>query len=124
MLTITPQMKIFLACEPVDFRCGIDRLAAICRQRLQVEPLDGALFLFCNKRRNALKILNFDGTGFWLFYKRFSRQQIKWWPTEDTSTLSAREIQVLLWQGDPSSADYVQEWRRLPQPTCSPNLDL
>jgi transposase len=61
MIQITPQMRIFLAVEPVDFRKGIDGLAALCRQKLQCEPLEGARFVFSSRRRTSLKILVYDG---------------------------------------------------------------
>lgn len=57
MLSIGPQQRILLAVEAVDFRKGIDGLGAVCRQRLQAEPLSGALFVFVNRRRSALKLL-------------------------------------------------------------------
>jgi len=66
MIQITPQMRILLAVEPADFRKGIDGLAQLCRQRLQADPLSGAMFVFSNRRRKALKILVYDGQGFWL----------------------------------------------------------
>ena len=61
MIQLTPQMRLLLAVEPVDFRKGIDGLAQVCRQRLQVDPLAGALFIFSNRRRRAIKILVYDG---------------------------------------------------------------
>ena len=66
MIQITPQMRICLAIEPVDFRKGIDGLAQLCRQKLQVDPMAGVLFVFANRRRKALKVLVYDGQGFWL----------------------------------------------------------
>ena len=66
MIQLTPQMRILLAVEPADFRKGIDGLAQLCRQRLQDDPLSGALFVFANRRRKALKLLVYDGQGFWL----------------------------------------------------------
>ena len=48
MLQLTPQTRVFLACEPADFRRGIDGLAALCRQRLGADPMDGAIFVFRN----------------------------------------------------------------------------
>jgi hypothetical protein len=61
MIQITPHMRILLAVEPVDFRKGIDGLAQLCRQRLQSDPMAGAVFVFSNRRRKALKILCYDG---------------------------------------------------------------
>ena len=65
MIQIAPQMRILLAVEPVDFRNGIDGLAQICRGVLAEEPFSGTVFVFCNRRRTALKLLAYDGQGFW-----------------------------------------------------------
>jgi len=65
MLQVVPQMRIFVACEPVDFRRGIDGLAAACRLCLDEDPFSGAVFLFRNRNRTAIKILTYDGSGFW-----------------------------------------------------------
>jgi len=117
MLQVVPQMRIFAACEPVDFRRGIDGLAAECRRILGEDPFSGAVFLFRNRSRTALKILTYDGTGFWLCHKRFSKGRLKWWPGEGNYSLAARELQVLLWNGDPRSARYGEDWRRVGQPS-------
>ena len=69
MIQITPQMRILVAVEPVDFRKGIDGLAAPCREALGSDPLGGALFIFCSRRRHAIKIVTYDGQGFWLCQK-------------------------------------------------------
>ena len=60
MIQLVPQLKILLAVEPVDFRKGIDTLAAVCRQRLAQDPLSGALFVFRNRSGTALKMLVYD----------------------------------------------------------------
>ena len=52
MIQITPQMRLLLAVEPVDFRKGIDGLVAVCRQKLTLDPMAGALFVFSNRRRH------------------------------------------------------------------------
>jgi transposase len=63
MIQITPQMRILLAVEPVDFRKGIDGLAGLCRQVLATDPLAGALVVFRSRSRRALKCLVYDGYG-------------------------------------------------------------
>ena len=63
MIQITPQMRIWLVVEPVDFRKGIDGLAQVCRQQLKVDPMAGALVVFSSRRRKALKFLMYDGYG-------------------------------------------------------------
>ena len=66
MLQLTPQSRIFVATEPVDFRKGIDGLAAVCRQALGDNPLEGAVSVFRNRAGTALKLLLYDGQGYWL----------------------------------------------------------
>src|SRR5438132_10412064 len=66
MLQLTPQSRIFVATEPVDFRKGVDGLAAVCRRALGANPLNGALYVFRNRPGTTLKILCYDGQGYWL----------------------------------------------------------
>ena len=115
MLQLTPQSRIFLAVAPVDFRNGIDGLAAVCRQAFAQNPLDGALYVFRNRAGTALKLLYFDGQGYWLCLKRFSTGRLRWWPLADSATvrLAARELQVLLWNGYPDQAAMAADWRRV-----------
>ncbi len=116
MIQITPHMRIWVAVEPVDFRAGIDGLAAACRQRLQADPLSGALFVFRNRARTAIRILVYDGQGFWLCSKRLSTGRFAFWPDAQTPgrTLAACELQVLIMGGDPARANAAPAWRRLP----------
>lgn len=116
MIQITPHMRIWVAVEPLDFRAGIDGLAAACRQRLQADPLSGALFVFRNRARTAIRILVYDGQGFWLCSKRLSSGKFAFWPDARTPSraLQACELQVLLMGGDPMRATAAPDWRRLP----------
>jgi transposase len=115
MLQLTPQSRILLATEPVDFRKGIDGLAAVCRQVLREQPLSGAVFVFRNRAATALKLLVYDGQGFWLCTKRLSQGRFHWWtPTRGVSArLAARELQILLWNGHPDQARMAEDWRQL-----------
>lgn len=116
MIQITPHMMILVAVDPIDFRAGIDGLAAICRRRLDADPFSGGLFVFRNRRRNAIKILCYDGGGYWMCHRRLSRGRLAFWPdgTTAASTLEACELQVLLMGGDPTQANVPVPWRRLP----------
>jgi transposase len=67
MLQLTPQSRVFVAVEPVDFRQGIDGLGGLCRRVLAHNPLDGAIYVFRNRAGTGLKILCYDGQGFWFF---------------------------------------------------------
>lgn len=69
MLSIPSTVSIFLYTEPTDMRKGFDGLSGIVRSELAADPLDGSLFLFINRRRDRLKILHFDSSGYWLYYK-------------------------------------------------------
>jgi transposase len=72
MIQITPQMRVLVAVEPADFRKGIDGLARLCQEALKHDPFSGWVFVFRNRRATAVKILVYDGQGFWLCYKRLS----------------------------------------------------
>lgn len=115
MLQITQQMRILVAVDPVDFRCGIDGLARKCRDALQ-DPFSGTLFVFCNRRRTSIRVLMYDSQGFWLCTKRLSSGKFRWWPTgknEKLTTMQAYELQVLLFAGDPSSISVAEPWRKI-----------
>jgi len=72
MLTLSPAVRIFVAAEPVDLRRGFDGLAAATRGLIG-DPLSGHLFVFLNRRRNRVKVLMWDRTGYLLVYKRLER---------------------------------------------------
>lgn len=114
MIQITPQMRVLLAVQPVDFRRGIDGLGRLCRQVLKDDPFTGKVFVFRNRRAKAIKLLVYDGQGFWLCQKRLSRGRFGWWPssTEQAGVpLQAHELQVLLCGGDPTGTRAAPVWR-------------
>ena len=118
MLQITPQMKVLVALEPVDFRKGIDGLAAVCKTSLQQDPFAGTVFVFRNRRATAMKVLVYDGQGFWLCQKRLSEGRFRWWPRSvDASTdhattaLAAHQLTVLLSAGNPNRTAAAPQWR-------------
>lgn len=100
MLSLAPQLRIFVAREAVDFRRGFDGLAAIARDSLGLDPLAGHVFVFLNKRRNRIKLLVWDNNGYWLCYKRLERgtfQSLHAIPREDARLeLSRSELAALL----------------------------
>lgn len=113
MIQVTPHMRVLVAVEPVDFRRGIDGLAALCRAVLKEEPMSGAVFAFRSRGRKAVKLLVYDGQGFWLCQKRLSAGRFRFWPNANTPgvLLRAHEFQVLLSGGDFSSTLAAPEWR-------------
>lgn len=107
-------MRVLVATAAVDFRCGIDGLARVCRARLGADPLTGSVFVFRNRRRNAVKLLVYDGQGYWLCHKRLSSGRFRYWPAgEKASALQAHELQVLLWGGDPAHTHAAPMWRHI-----------
>lgn len=69
---------IYLHRDPVDFRKAINGLTLIVEQQMQLSPFVDALFVFCNKSRDKLKVLYWDKTGFCLWYKRLEQDKFKW----------------------------------------------
>lgn len=116
MLQITPQMKILVAVAPVDFRKGIDGLAAVCKASLQEDPFAGTVFVFRNRRATAIKVLVYDGQGFWLCQKRLSEGRFRWWPSsadQATKDIAAHQLAVLFSAGNPQRTSAAPDWRRV-----------
>ena len=122
MIQLTPQMKFFVSVDSIDFRKGIDGIAQMCRVQFDEDPFSGKVFLFTNRSRTAVKILVYDGQGFWLCMKRLSRGRFLWWPQRLESgealksaavNLVAQEVGVLLWNGSPQSSRMQEPWRRI-----------
>ncbi|MGD0657271.1 MAG: IS66 family insertion sequence element accessory protein TnpB [Syntrophorhabdales bacterium] len=105
MIQITPQMRILVAVESVDFRKGIDGLAGVIKV-LDLDPFSGYLFVFRSRSGTSLKLLVYDSQGFWLCQKRLSKGTFRFWPKagEVLHPLAAYELQALLWNKDPGRA--------------------
>ena len=116
MIHATPQMRILVATQPADFRRGIDGLARLCKDALKADAFSGCLFVFRNRRATSLKILTYDGQGFWLCHKRLSVGRFRFWPAAAAKTtlpLQAHELGVLLACGNPAAAKGAPMWRRV-----------
>jgi len=116
LIQITPQMRILVAVEPVDFRRGIDGLAQVCREVLAADPFSGTVFVFRGRSGTSIKLLTFDGQGYWLCQKRLSKGRFRWWPAKAgtaSAKLLAHELQVLICGGDPRGTKVPPAWRPL-----------
>jgi transposase len=113
MIQITPKHKIFLAVSPIDFRCGIPGISALCRRQWQQNPLSGHIFIFRNRRANAIKLLYYDGQGYWLSQKSLSQGRFDHWPQSnaDMIILSPAQLHVLLYNGNPAIVKTSVFWR-------------
>lgn len=90
--------RIFLACGHTDMRKSINGLTLLVQSSFDLNPFEEALFVFCNKSRDCLKILEWDGDGFWLYLKRLEKGHFKW-PTrgeDKTIALNCEELAHLL----------------------------
>jgi len=125
MIQITPQMRVLVAIDPADFRRGIDGLAQLCRSVLKEDPMSGTVIVFRNRTATAIKLLVYDGQGFWLAQKRLSMGRFRYWPGAAgslVSTLWAHEFHVLISGGDPAQAKGAPLWRPL-KGMLEPNPD-
>lgn len=90
--------RVYLACGSTDLRKSIDGLAVLVREGFDLDPFSSCLFVFCNRQRDKIKILEWDQSGFWLYYRRLERGRFRW-PEEhgaSTVTVTRRELRWLL----------------------------
>ena len=100
MISFSFPSEIFIANKPTDFRKCFDGLCGEVRSHLHVDPLNGSLFVFYNKRRDRLKMLVWDNDGFWLLYKRLEQGTFEIPPTQtDSSTvaITSQQLQLILY---------------------------
>ena len=85
---------VFLYLDFVDFRKSINGLSVIVEQQMQLSPLTGSVFVFCNKSRDKLKVLYWDKTGFALWHKRLEKDKFKWPTKLNNQSLNLTEQQL------------------------------
>lgn len=90
--------RVYLACGKTDMRKSITGLAAIVESCFRLDPFDDTVFVFCNRRHDLVKILEWDGDGFWLYFKRLEKGRFRWPEAgnDATLTLSGEELSTLL----------------------------
>jgi len=111
-----PATRIYLAAGATDMRKGFEGLFGLARDRLQLEPLSGHVFLFSNAHRNRLKLLFWDGSGLWVCAKRLEKGRF-WWPQAEGGAtkvvLSCEELALLLGGIDLAGSKRRAWFRRL-----------
>jgi len=88
--------RVYLHRDCVDFRKAVNGLCAIVEQELSLNPYDDALYVFCNRSRDRLKVLHWDKTGFVLWYKRLEKEKFKW-PVRDDDEIIVINEESLTW---------------------------
>ena len=95
MLIPPGSIRVLLASKPVDFRCGMDGLAALVKEQLRLDPYAGTLFIFRSKRADRIKILLWDGSGLCLFSKVMDRGRFPW-PSATSGSLQLTPAQLAM----------------------------
>jgi hypothetical protein len=107
VIQLAARMGALLAVQPGDSRKCNDGLAAVCRSVIEPDPFSGFIVLCRNRGKTTIKLITYDGQGFRLFQKRPSAGKLHSWPGHEEQAvrvLAVHELQLLIWNGDPSSA--------------------
>lgn len=118
MLTPAGRYRIFAHVKPLDFRCGMDRIAQVCKAELAMNPYGGAVFLFFNRNRDRAKIFFYDGSGPCLFLKRLDRGRFQLPRVEPGAThaeIPATDLALLLEGVDVAKIPRPRASRALPK---------
>ena len=115
--TVIPQ-RLWQAAAELSEQHSVSKisetLAGVCRNVLEMDPFSGYVFVFRNRRKTAIKILMYDGQGFWLCQKRLSKGRFNWWPANGNTSLrplAVHELQLLIWNGNPRKAHVAPLWK-------------
>lgn len=96
MLHLSASVKYYFYTQPVDMRKGFDSLSGLIQQHMQLNVLNGGIFIFINKKRNQVKLLLWEGDGLSLYYKRLERGTYECPQITEGFHLSATELQLIL----------------------------
>ena len=95
---LNAQKKIYLACGATDMRKNSNSLSALVRESFALNPFDDTMFVFCNSSRDIIKILEWDGDGFWLHTKKLEKGRFQWPSSEggEKMDLTHKELEILI----------------------------
>lgn len=108
-MLIFDDKKIYLACGATDMRKQMNGLSAIVEGGFDLDPFGASLFVFCNRSRNRIKILEWDGDGFWLYFKRLEKGRFRWPAAGEEATMMLDKEELSLLLGGPR---VIQKIRR------------
>ncbi len=116
MIHPTGATRVFVVCGVTDMRKSFNSLYAIVEHQLHKDPQSGHLFAFCNRRRNRLKVLCWDGSGLWVCAKRLEKGAFSWPTSRDTCTTISAESWAMLLGGLEYSRTRAKKWYRKSAP--------
>jgi transposase len=97
MISLHNIKSIHIACGPTDLRKSIDGYALIIQEKFNLSPFNESLYLFCNKKKDKIKIIHYEENGFWLYYKRLEEGKFRWpKDTDELVTIDQRQFRWLL----------------------------
>lgn len=112
MITFSENMKVMIGISHIDFRAGINTLAAKAQSIFDRDPNDGVVFVFRNRRKTDIKLIFYDGTGFFLGHKRLSKGKLSWWPRSEHESLNISPSQLTrLLQGVDPRGSFHPDWQ-------------
>jgi transposase len=117
MFGVGTATRVYLALGATDMRKGFEGLHGLVRQRLELDPLSGHLFLFCNRSRTRLKVLFWDGSGLWVCAKRLEKGRFSWPKVSEQAAramINGEELSLLLGGIDLSKTRRRSWWRKEP----------
>jgi len=100
---------IYICCGNTDMRKSINGLSAQVEAVFNLDPFSNSLFVFCNKNRDRIKILEWDGDGFWLYFKRLEKGRFKWATDNESGALTLTREEFYCLIGSPG---VVQKLKR------------
>ena len=96
MFRLAADVQVYLHREAIDFRIGINGLAILVEQAMQLDPFARAVFAFCNRRRDRIRLLFYDRSGFWLMMKRLEADRFAW-PREQQQAVVQLSTEQMHW---------------------------
>jgi hypothetical protein len=111
MIQLTAQSHIMVAILPQDFRRGIDGFAGLCRNTFQQNPQDGTFFVFINRAKTMIRILAYDGQGYWLMTKRLSKGRFNHWPkgANTLTPMAAKYVRQIIDNTDSTECSFFEK---------------